>query len=288
MRSIHKSLFLGLVVWLSAVTAVWAHVGTVTHISGVLVAHRPSGETILLAPHSPVEVGDVLVSEANSFARIRFNDGGDLLVRPHSRITIKQYRYNRKRPERDAVSLNLVQGGMRVITGAVGRRNPGKHHVTTPTATVGIRGTDFGLQQCSGDCAGLRDNSGNPLPDGLHIDVQSGTIFAVNAAGSIDISAGQFGFVGDSQTMPAIAPEPQGFLVSVPPNMTDPDESDNPLDPGGDGGVQGSDTNENSSDSGSGSDDSSDSSGGDDGGGDSGDSSVPMTSRYATIFSGFL
>jgi len=197
----------------------WAGVGVVTHVSGILVATKADGRSLILAPQSTVDEGDILVSEAKSFARIRFNDGGNLLVRPQSRITIERYRFDKDKPEDDAVNINLVKGGMRAITGTVGKRNADRHTTTTATATVGIRGTHYGLQQCQGDCAGQTDAAGRPLEEGLHIDVLNGTIFAVNDAGAQEFAPGQFGFVANPQSLPRVIPPGEGFRATVPPSM---------------------------------------------------------------------
>lgn len=206
--------------------AAWAGVGVVTHVSGVLVAHRASGQTQILAPQSEVEQGDTLASEANTFARIRFNDGGNLLVRPNSRINVASYRFDKDKPDQDAVNLNLVKGGLRVITGVVGKRSMDKHLTTTATATIGIRGTHYGLQACQSDisrpndCEGLTSLHGRPLDLGLHIDVLSGAVVAENQGGTQVIGSGQFGYVRDAQTKPELVPNEQGFRAGIPPSMT--------------------------------------------------------------------
>jgi len=197
---------------------VWGAIGTVTHVSGVLVAHR-GAETRILAPQSSVQEGDVLVSEGRSFARIRFTDGGNLLVRPNSRIVVERYQFEAERPEDDSVSMNLVRGGMRAITGTVGSRSSDRHVTTTATATIGIRGTHYGLQQCAGDCTDLSNISGRPLEDGLHIDVLKGSVTARNEAGELIVAAGQFGYVRDARTPPALRPPEEGFRAGVPPSM---------------------------------------------------------------------
>lgn len=208
--------------WLLGAVPAWAGIGTVTHVSGVLVVYRAGSDSRILAPDSQVEQGDVLASEAKSFARIRFNDGGNLLVRPNSRITIERYQYDKDKPEGDDVLINLIKGGMRAITGAAGKRSKDKYLTTTATATVGIRGTHYGLQQCNADCDGLTANGGGPLEDGLHIDVLSGVIVARNNAGELEFGAGQFGFVRNKETPPQLRPVEQGFLASVPPSMSAP------------------------------------------------------------------
>lgn len=92
---------------------------------------------------------------------------------------------------------------MRALTGLIGKRSDA-YSMRTPTATIGIRGTDYGLQYCAADdCAGKKTVSGEPLADGLHLEVFEGAIAVVNEAGSIELGAGQFGHVKDRGTPPA-------------------------------------------------------------------------------------
>ena len=234
-RMFAPGFWLGLVCWAST-GAAWASIGTVTHVSGVLHVSKPSGGTKLLAPESMVDEGDVLTSETKSFARIRFHDGGNLLIRPNSTVAIEKYRFDKAKPESDEVSMNLLKGGMRTITGVVGKRSADKHTTITATATVGIRGTHFGLQLCVDDCQGLNDIGGQPLDNGLHIDLISGQIIAANPAGKLLINSGEFAFVRDTLSPPVLIPRPQGFLSGIPPSMTAPT---------GEGSTVGQDSNDN-------------------------------------------
>lgn len=204
------------------VSAAWADgVGVVTHLTGVLTAQNKAGASRILAPKSEVNRGDTLVSEDKTFARIKFSDGGNLVIRPKSRVTIDQYNFKPDNPGEDGVSINLIKGGLRSITGIVGKRSKDRHSTTTANATIGIRGTHFGLQLCleDNDCDGLKTLSGAPLSFGLHIDVLEGTVFAKNTAGTQDVSAGQFGYVKDPQTKPVLVPSEEGSRATVPPSM---------------------------------------------------------------------
>lgn len=44
------------------------------------------------------------------------------------------------------MAINLISGSMRFISGLLGKRNPERIGISTPTAVVGIRGTDFILE----------------------------------------------------------------------------------------------------------------------------------------------
>jgi hypothetical protein len=210
--------------WLLAVPA-WAGsgvgVGTVTHLSGVLSDQKANGETKVLCAWSKVDEGDLLVSEAGTFARIKFIDGGNLVIRPKTRVRIDKYAFDKDNPAGDNVALNLIKGGLRSITGVVGKRSPDKDVTVTASATIGIRGTHYGLLLCleKDDCDDIKTLSGEPPSLGLHIDVLEGSIVATNAAGSQVIGAGQFGYVKDAKTAPILVPAEQGVRVTVPPSM---------------------------------------------------------------------
>ena len=57
---------------------------------------------------------------------------------------------------------------------------------------------------------------GSPPPNGLHVDVTNGAITMSNPAGTVQINAGQFGYVPSANTPPAIVPPQQGIQVTMP------------------------------------------------------------------------
>jgi hypothetical protein len=85
--------------------------------------------------------GDTLSTGANSSAVLKFDDGQVVALTSNSRMTITNYQYN-PASESGNVLLSLVTGGMRAITGLIGRRSPNQVAYRAATATIGIRGTD--------------------------------------------------------------------------------------------------------------------------------------------------
>lgn len=47
----------------------------------------------------------------------------------------------------------LVKGGFRSVSGLIGKVNQDNYRVSTPVATIGIRGTRYSARLCQGDCA---------------------------------------------------------------------------------------------------------------------------------------
>lgn len=201
----------------SAATAATA--GEVTHLSGTLAAQRADGGKKLLGVKSVVEEGDTLTTAAGTYARVKFVDGAEVVLRPGSELKIQSYSYNAAKPESDNMVLSMFKGGLRAITGLLGKRSRDKVSFQTATATIGIRGTHFGALLCQNDCGNVPTTSGQPPANGLHLDVTDGAIVVSNGAGSIQINLGQFGFVVDSNTPPAIVPPSDGVPVTVPSNI---------------------------------------------------------------------
>ena len=126
--------------------------------SGMVVASR--GEVIALSNGGSRElkqgdfiyVNDEILTSGRSFAVLQFTDGAKVTVRPDSTLIIEQYLY--AGTDDDAATLNLVSGGLRVITGAMAKTNPENYKVKTPVALMGVRGTEFSIMLCGDElCA---------------------------------------------------------------------------------------------------------------------------------------
>ena len=192
-------------------------IGQVTHLSGTLVG-RLDGQIQprLLANRSSISPGETLATQGDTYARMKFNDGTEVVLRPNTQFKIEQYSYDEKEPAKDNIIFGLLKGGLRSVSGLISKRNREKIQFTTATATVGIRGTHFGMLLCSADCAGIPTVTGTMPPDGLHLDVSAGQIVVVTPAGSLTIDPGQFGYVPSAGAPPTIVPPQNGIRVTLP------------------------------------------------------------------------
>jgi ferric-dicitrate binding protein FerR (iron transport regulator) len=164
-----------------------ANKGTVTHLSGVLSAKKPDGTIRVLAERSEVSTGDVLTSEKNTYANIRFSDGAQMTMKPASSVRVDKFAYEKDKPAEDSFAVSLLTGGLRLVTGAVGARNRARFEVKTNTATIGIRGTTFNVD----DCTVAGDGCDGKEP-GIYVGVANGSVTLSNAEGRMVLQAGQF------------------------------------------------------------------------------------------------
>jgi hypothetical protein len=171
-----RALALAAALFLIAGVSIAGTVGTVTHLSGVLSVKRTDGSTKVLAVKSDVLEGDVLSTANDTYARIKFIDSAELVLRPNSVLKVDKYAYKADEPDKDDVKFDMVKGGLRAVTGLLGKRNKERFGLNTPTATIGIRGTHLGALFCQNDCGGVPTPTGKTPDNGLHVDVASGAI----------------------------------------------------------------------------------------------------------------
>ena len=192
--------------------ALAAGAGTVTHLSGTLSVQRSDGSVRILSQKSEVNPGDVLTTQRDSYAQINFSDGSSLTMRPNTQISIEQYHFVQDRPQEDNSFLRLVKGGLRTVTGLVGKRgNQDAYKIGTNTATIGIRGSSGDtIDSSTGGCEGVTPGC-DKLPAGVHHTTYSGSYIMQNEGGSQIIGQGQFGFAGDFKTRPVLLPGDPGL-----------------------------------------------------------------------------
>lgn len=132
--------------------------GSVT-VSSAMQARSLSGG-------DPISEGDTIVVGPNSYASLKFNDGGRVLLRPNTEFAVEQFRSRAPLPAateagpaaapvatvQGAAFFRLVRGGLRAISGLIGHGEAQDYRVSTPAATIGIRGTDYEVQTCGEDC----------------------------------------------------------------------------------------------------------------------------------------
>ena len=113
----------------------------VTAVTGSAQVQTGTSSPRTLRQGDEVSQGDTVVTGANSSLVLKFDDGQVAALTANSRMTISSYAYN-PATESGNVLLSLVSGGMRAITGLIGRRSPSQVAYRAATATIGIRGTD--------------------------------------------------------------------------------------------------------------------------------------------------
>src|SRR5260221_1012919 len=196
MRLRHRVLGLAIALAFAAVSAgTLASTGTVTQLSGTLSVKKADGSVRILAKNSQIESGDTINTERESFAQIKFSDGAQLTLKPNTAVKIESFKYPEEKPQEDSFLYSLVKGGLRAVTGVVGKRSKDKYQLGTATATIGIRGTTLSAD----DCVSSRTGDCSRLDAGVYVGVSDGEIVVRNGQGELGLAAGQFGLVSPNQ-----------------------------------------------------------------------------------------
>lgn len=192
------ALLMGMVVaW--PLTGLAAAAGLVQFTVGDVQLRR--GETLSrLSKGAELDGGDVVLTGTEGRAQIRFSDGGLVALYPDSQFTVTRYADGAGAGE-DHFVVNLLRGGMRALTGLIGKRNPASYKVVTPTAVVGIRGSAFLL---------AIDANGQVFVSGEQDEIEVCT-----QAGCVGVRAGEAVLVVSEHDLPvythtrALLPVPQ-------------------------------------------------------------------------------
>ena len=103
------------------------------------------GKTQALAKGASVQAGDSITTGVASNAQLRMTDGAVIAIRAQSEFKINEYKFNGKEDGSEKATLSLVKGGVRAVTGSIGKTNQDNLKVNAVVATVGIRGTGFNI-----------------------------------------------------------------------------------------------------------------------------------------------
>ena len=93
--------------------------------------------------NAPVEMLDTIVT-ARAKAKVEFVDKTTVNITEQSKILIDDFVYD-PRAGSGKLAMKMVQGTARYASGQIAKNSPQNVNITTPTAAVAVRGTDFSM-----------------------------------------------------------------------------------------------------------------------------------------------
>jgi hypothetical protein len=232
----------------------------VTLVTGRATASATAGGIRPLAKGDAVYSGEIVHSSANSYVDLKFSDGGYFLLRPNSRFQVVDFANHSGTIEaptpppetpptpapaqspavtpttapllaktQDTQSgasrafFSLLKGGFRSISGLIGKINHDEYQVSTPVATIGIRGTDYLVVICDATCAtdpqivAVLPPGVNPL-GGIVSTVYAHSIVVTDAGGTVTLLEGQYLLVLPDGTNILLPLEPHFLHIDPTPN----------------------------------------------------------------------
>lgn len=155
---------------------VLAHAGVVLFVNGKVSAKSLKGKTRSIKRGSKVHTGDLIITGIKSQIQIRAGDGSMLSLQENSKLRIIKHKHTGTVDEQSSL-VELVKGGMRAVTGLIGKNKPENFKIKVKQSTIGIRGTEFVIQLCENDCdLDPNENNIDPAENGVYVGVLSGAI----------------------------------------------------------------------------------------------------------------
>src|SRR3989338_4616049 len=166
----------------AASSAYAAVAGHVQFVNGEVQITTPAGQTRMAQKGDAINEGDILTSAQKASAQIKMQYGGFVAVRPDTQLKFDQFVFAGKEDGSEKSFFSLFKGGFRAVTGLNGRINKQNYRITTPAATIGIRGTDH-------ETVVVVPN-GSSVPGGTYNMVNTGETSMTTDLGTVNIKPG--------------------------------------------------------------------------------------------------
>jgi hypothetical protein len=127
--------------WTCGTAAAADSAGVVKRMQGTVTLLRAE-QRLAVAPGTAVQVGDRLVTGADSAVGLTMADDTLLTAGPGSTLVITEFRFNSTTNEGSLLA-TLLQGTLHVVTGLIAKQAPQNVNVQTRNAVMGVRGTEF-------------------------------------------------------------------------------------------------------------------------------------------------
>ena len=121
-----------------------ADAGEVKSASGSVHLER-AGKKLPVKVGTPVQQADVLVTGADGSAGITFTDNSLVSVGPNSVFAIDKYTFD-STTHAGEFEGSLKKGRLAAISGKMVKQSPESMKIRTPSAIMGVRGTEFVVQ----------------------------------------------------------------------------------------------------------------------------------------------
>jgi hypothetical protein len=124
--------------------ALAADIGLIKVSSGDVQIQRGAGKVSATVGTS-LQTADVIVTGADGSAGITFSDNSLVSVGPNTVFAIEKYQFDSTTYAGEFEG-NLKQGRLAAVSGKMVKQSPESMKIRTPSAIMGVRGTEFLVQ----------------------------------------------------------------------------------------------------------------------------------------------
>lgn len=177
-------------------------------VHGDVRALSPGGQQRSLSKASELAAGDTLLTGSDGRAQLRFSDGAMISLQPNSEFRLDTYQFSGRVDGSERGFFSLLKGGLRTLTGLIGRANRDSYRLNTAVATIGIRGTEFTVSYLD--------------PETIAVSTGEGRIEVCNQVGCVVLASGASALVTGKDAprlsfLPPVLSPPQPFEQRMQP-----------------------------------------------------------------------
>ncbi len=188
-------------------------VGYVSDIMGSATVRDINGRFSRLQQNTIIYEGDRVETPPGSELAILLDDGAEIFLKEDSVIKVSEYRITEDYGVDSSSVFDLLRGGFRKITGAIGSSALSNYQVQVGLVTIGVRGTEYVVKLCKqDDCT--QTVSRNDPDAKLHAVVLEGAItLTTDEEVQILMALGEYGTASTEELKVEETEEvPVGFL----------------------------------------------------------------------------
>ena len=115
-------------------------IGEVSNVSGTVKATRLDGTTVDLSNGDPVFQGDTIETTGSGSVGLVFLDKTTLSLSDSGKMVLDELVYDAASGT-GSMAVDMLEGAFSFVSGEIAKTGPDSMKVTTPVATIGIRGT---------------------------------------------------------------------------------------------------------------------------------------------------
>lgn len=184
-------------------------VGKVDNVMGeVTIAHEAGKKKEKAVVGTVLFLKDIVETKKESSVQLALDDGTGIVLREKTKIVVSEFIFNPGKKQRETI-LDVAGGKLKVIVSKTFNKKTSKTEFKTPTAVVGVRGTelalDVGKKKTSVFCLKGMVETFNPLHPTDVVAIRAGKFTSVLSGKlpeapvpipreMLDTIEGQFGF----------------------------------------------------------------------------------------------
>ena len=174
-------------------------VGEVQSLNGSVMAIDSRGNKRRLEGKADLYEGDRLLTDKGSSVMVKMIDDAEIHLKQDSSVRITEYKMKSGFEKGSRSILDLIRGGLKTLTGAIGANPLSVYRFQTGVVTIGVRGTEYVAMLCErNDCN--KSSGRNDANSHLHVVVLDGLISLQDEEGVVgELIMGQYA-VATSET----------------------------------------------------------------------------------------